>query len=106
MGLQGLLKGCIAGLAGRIFRAVAWRVLGIHVLHRQRNGQFITQFLAARCKLIGRALQAMVHMHCPHLPWPTLCTGEQQGSRVGSSTKSDHKRKARAETSQGLFGGG
>jgi hypothetical protein len=101
MGFQGLLKGGIAGLAGRIFRAVAWRVLGIHVLHRQRNGQFITQFLAARCKPIGRALQAMVHMDRPHLPRPLLGTRQQECAGICAAAQSNRNRQLGMEMVEG-----
>jgi hypothetical protein len=77
--------------------------VGLNTPHHQRHLQLQASGLALGLKIIGGGLQAMVHMHRPHLPGPTLCTGEQQGGGVGPTTESDHKRKARAEFSQGLF---
>jgi hypothetical protein len=59
-----------------------------------------------RLETIGCGLQAVVDVHRPHLPGPAASAGQEQRDRVGPATQSDGKRKARAETSQGLFGRG
>jgi len=56
-------------------------------------------------KVIGSGLQAMVDVHCPHLPRPAPGTGQKQRRGIGATTEGHCKRKARAEVSQGLFNG-
>jgi hypothetical protein len=45
-----------------------------------------------------------VNVNRPHLTWPALGAGQQQGHRIGATTQGHSKRKARTELSQGLFG--
>jgi len=105
-GLNGLGQRGITGLARSVFGALARSVTSLHPAHSQRHPQRQTQGAAMRLKAIGSGLQAMVDVHRPHLSWPAAGTGQEQRGGVGSATESDRQRKAWAETSQGLFGGG
>ena len=105
-GLNGLGQRGITGLARSVFGALARSVTGLHPAHSQRHPQRQTQCLAMRLETIGSGLQAVVDVHRPHLSWPATGTGHEQRCGVGTATQSDGKRKARTETSQGLFGRG
>ena len=67
-----ITQGCVAVLAGGLFRALAGAVAGIDPGHRQGNGQLRTHRLAVLQKIIPRRLQAVVHMQRQHLPGPAL----------------------------------
>jgi hypothetical protein len=51
----------------------------VYPAHSQRHVQLLAQVTAMGFKTIGGGLQAVVDVHRPHLPWPTLGTCQQQG---------------------------
>ena len=103
--LHSLGQGQVAGLSGSILGALARRMPGLHAAHAQGHIPLLTDLLAVALEVVGCRLQSMVNVHRPHLPRPALGTGQQQSGRVGTTTEGHHKRKARAEISQGLFEG-
>jgi len=82
--------------------ALARRGTRIDALHHQRHLQLRAQLAAKGFKVVGRALQAMVHMHRPHLAGPALGASDQQGGGVGAAREGHRQRQAGAETGQGL----
>jgi hypothetical protein len=69
--------------AGCIFRTLPCLVRGLHTFHPQFNAVLFAEAPGMEFEVVGRCLQAVVHMHCHHLAGPPLMGGEQQGGGIG-----------------------
>ena len=78
---------------GGFLRAFARRVLGIDTLDGQRHLKLCAQFFTMRDKTVGCSLQAVVHMHRPHLLRPAQRTRQQQRRGISAAAQGNGKRK-------------
>lgn len=92
----GLGQGLVAGLAGRILGALAGLGLSLHTQHGQRQVQRSASALTVACELIGRVLQAVVHMQCANLSGPALRGRAKQGAGICAAAVGDSQRRLQA----------
>ena len=97
-----LAQGTVARLAGRRLGTVAGRGMHPDTAHAQGPAQHPAPLGALRFKVIGRSLQAMMHMQRTHLPGPAPGTRQQQGGGIGAAAEGHPQRQPGPEHRQGL----
>jgi hypothetical protein len=93
-----LADGAITGASGGVFWTLPCFMFGVDFALHQGHMQLMTCLLAMLCKMIGSLLQAVMNVDGPHLPWPLLNTGQQQGCGVGTTAESDGEGQGRLKT--------
>ena len=99
------VKSLIAMVTRRRLGTLAGRRSRVHPADMQGHAQARAQVDAMALEVVGRRLQAVVHMPGLHLPRPARGAGQQQRAGVGAAAQRHRQRQRRPVGREGVHGG-
>ena len=99
------IKCLVTMAARRVLRALAAGRPRIDTAPQQGHVQARTQRAAVALEVVGRRLQAVVHMPGLHLPRPARRAGQQQRGGIGAAAQGHRQRQRGRLGREGVHGG-